>query len=1058
MRVARGYFKTRDGAVALSLVLACGLVLAFFTWRTFVDPPPRDYQLDFGHARWIEHDGWAPCAYFRKTLYVSGNVDRAWLQVAATDRYVLYVNGIVAAKEAFATARPSTIVDIKQLLTPGKNVIAAYVPRIYYPGNAQLIARGFVATQGGAPSEFLSNATWKVANTPDGIVGGLEWFEPLLDDSRWANARETVSGELFSTVQPVNIDPRIFENGPAGFWLGPISSTTLDASFESVETLPLAHGATWLQVAATGSYDVVINGRLAISQPSPKQTKIPFPNPPSLVPVSTALPGKGGVSAFLSALPNTTQPSKSGGSPAVPLLVAYDVSPFMREGANDVCVHVRCELGTPAVLVSGQTELPGKRLKIFSSDGGWRVREQVAGTVSTAHAVVVGPYDMRARGILPQVPALPQSPAGSDLRSVAKALWTLLIVEIFVLVVWLATASWFQRIRGWSPEQSLTCAALLHLPTLVVLLLLWLLCYDVRFRSNWCFQPAFVLAAFLCLLATQLLLFIPSRAKRKGEPSVRQARIPWKILAFSTVILLGFGLRLHDLTYVSLSSDEMAMIRMAEGVRSSGYPHKMRGSVDQILATYELVTYTVAASVTLLGHGEFAYRFHSMLFSTGTVALIAFVGTRMMNWRVGLISALVYACFPPSIVWAHNTFYPSEEQFFSLLTLWLFYEGVSGPELRARYLTFASIAFTLAYFTWEGSGFNLPTLFLAIIVMRWGDYRWMKDWHLWRCSVVISCIVISQLAYRQLTITSYTAVGYSLSDVTTPSLVFRNLLTYNPAYYLNILFFSDINFTLSLLVFGGFLFCWGDRAIRYLVVVLFTLMLCYTNLLPAYAPRYCYNCEVLLILAGVGIFFRIFDRIRSLGGLNVPEGALSLVRRAGAAALVIVFALATNELLIKSYRLSVASLGHPDFYRIGYCSADHRGTGTYVRDHWRAGDGIVAFNPGTFEYYYGGQADYSLNPLLNTKMNYDPGLEDPRYGDKFMGRPLIRSLDEFSDVITRFPRVWVIVPTKSETTVLTPEVANFLDDHAHVVFETYRLQVHLVEGAQRAMATQRSAD
>lgn len=1059
MRPPRGYFRTHDGVIALSLVLACGLALAYFTARTFVNVLPRQYSLDFGRARWIQHDGWAPSAYFRKTLYLSESVHLAWIEVSASDRFVLYVNGIVVNKNSFATARPAAVVDLKSFLRPGKNVISVYIARLYYPGNAQLLVRGFYSLQNAPVTEFRSDAGWKVSNKPDGIVGGLQWFDPLLEDSLWANAQETVSGEVFPTIQPVEIDPRIFETGPRGFWLGPTASAALDATFQSLETLPLLHGATWLQVAATGSYDVVINGQLAICQRSPQQTKLLFPNSPSVVPVSTiAAPGNGRIASPLSTLTNTVQAVSPSETTSVPTLTAYDVSRFMRTGANSVSVHVRCEADTPAVLVTGQTELPGNRLKIFASDGRWQVFEQIAGTISTTLAVVLGPYDMRPRGMLPQVPALPQSVPASDLWTFIEGLVTLFIVGIVVLLLWLAAASWLERTRGWSADQSLTCAALLHLPTLAVLLLLWLLSYDVRFRPDWCFKPVIVFAAFLCLLMSQLLLLFPYRSHTKTESSPPQSHSRWKILAFSAVILLGFCLRLHDLTYVSLSSDEMALIRMAGGVISSGYPHKMRGTVDSILATYELVSYTLAASIALLGHSEFAYRLPSLIFSTGTVALIGFVGTRMMSWRVGFIAALIYACFPPSIVWAHNAFYPSEEQFLSLLTFWLFYEGIRGSELRPRYLTYASIAFTLAYFAWEGSGFNLPALFVAIIAIRWSDCRWMKDWHLWRCSVVISCIVVSQLAYRQLTINSYTTIGFSLSDVTTPTLAFRNLISYNPTYYLNVLFFSDINFVLSLFVFGGFLFCWRDRAIRYLAVILFALNLCYTNLLPAYAPRYCYNSEVLLILAGVGIFFKILDGIRSLGGATVPKGALSLLRWAGAAALTGIFVLATNEFLVKSFRLSAASLGHPDFYRVGYYGTDHRGPATFIRKRFQPGDGLIIFNPSVFEYYYGNQSDYSVNTLLNTKMNYDPGREDPTYGDKFMGRPLIRSLDEFRNAVTHFPRVWVVTPTKSETTVLTPDVSTFLNEHGRVVFETYRLQVCLIEGTQRTASTRQAVN
>ena len=884
MRSLFGYLRTRDGVLALCLVLASGLALAFFTWRTFVDLPPRQYSLDFGQARWIEHKGVSPCAYFRKTLYISGNVERAWIEISATDQFVLYVNGIVVGKDLFAATRPAGIFDLKHLLRQGKNVISVYVPRIFYPGNAQLLVRGFYATETSPLTEFCSDAGWKVSKTPDGIIGSYQWFDPLLDDSLWVEARETVSGEVFPTIQPVDIDPRIFGIRPAAVWLGPKVSGALDATFESVETLPLAHGATWLQVAATGSYDVVINGELALSQARPQQTKLPFAK---LSPeAGLASVPRVDIAIVAPARPATraaVQPLNVGTATSAPTLLVYDVSRWMGTGANTIRIHVRCEFGVPAVLAQGDTELSGGAIKTFSTNAAWQVREQMPGGASNGKAVVLGPYGTQPWSVLPQMPAGPQVLPAYDLRMLVERMLTIVLIEIFVVSLWLTAASWRTRTRGWSYEQGLTAGALLHLPTFAALMLCWLLSYDVRFSNNWCFTPSVVFAGFTLLLASHLLLLSRGRPETSAPTSLRASGLRWKIVAFTAVTLLGFCLRLHDLNTMSLSSDEMTMIRNADGVISSGYPHAQRGTMDRVLATYELTSYTLAISIALLGHTEFAYHFSALIFSTFTIALIGFVGTRMMDWRVGFISALIYACFPPSIAWARYGFYPSQEQFLSLLTFWFFYEGIQGPELRARHLTLASISFTLGYLSWEGSGFILPVLFVAMFAMRWGDNRWIKDWHLWRCFIVVSCIVVSQLAYRQLTLDSYDAVGFNLSDVTTPTLAYRNLLTYNPTYYIKVLFFSEVNFVISLFIFGGFLFCWGDRAIRYLVVVLFGLNLCYTNLLPFYAPRYCYNAEVLLILAGVGIFFKMRDRIAWLGGDHVPRGWPWMLRWSGAA-------------------------------------------------------------------------------------------------------------------------------------------------------------------------------
>jgi hypothetical protein len=345
-----------------------------------------------------------------------------------------------------------------------------------------------------------------------------------------------------------------------------------------------------------------------------------------------------------------------------------------------------------------------------------------------------------------------------------------------------------------------------------------------------------------------------------------------------------------------------------------------------------------------------------------------------------------------------------------------------------------------------------------MFAVRWGDYRWIKDWHLWRCFIVVAVIVVSQLSFRQLTISAYDAVGYSLSDVTSPQNVYRDLLVYNPTYYLKVLFFSEVNYVLSIFVFGGFLFCWRNLAIRYLVVVLFTSELCYTNLLPFYAPRYCYNAEVLLILAGVAIFFRMRDRIAQLGGHDLSGGLLRVWRWSGVAALTLVFVLASNEFVVQSFRLSENAETPALFGRLGYYKTDHRGAARFVAERLEGGDGVVAFMPHIFEFYSGKQTDYSINTFLNEKMTYDGGMGHPQFIDKFRGRPLIRSAEEFRDILSRYKRLWVVVPIHDENELMSPDMWALLDQHGRVAFESYREQVILVEAAQSAASGQKTAN
>src|SRR5581483_5548052 len=144
----------RDLFFSRALVTVTALVLAFFLCKTFVDPGPRQYPLEFGASRWIEPPQVSAAGYFRDTLYVSKPVARCWIEVAATDHFILYVNGIEVNESYFGAARVTGIFDIRPWMVQGKNVIAIYVPRVFAPGSSQVRARGQYATVDGLTHDF----------------------------------------------------------------------------------------------------------------------------------------------------------------------------------------------------------------------------------------------------------------------------------------------------------------------------------------------------------------------------------------------------------------------------------------------------------------------------------------------------------------------------------------------------------------------------------------------------------------------------------------------------------------------------------------------------------------------------------------------------------------------------------------------------------------------------------------------------------------------------------------------------------------------------------------
>src|SRR2546429_7546979 len=101
---------------SLVLVLLCGTALGYFVLRTFASPLHRQYQLDFGAAQWIEPAEFAPVAYFRREIFLNAAPEQAWLEVAATDGFVVIINEHLVGGEANLKTRIAQINDLKKFL------------------------------------------------------------------------------------------------------------------------------------------------------------------------------------------------------------------------------------------------------------------------------------------------------------------------------------------------------------------------------------------------------------------------------------------------------------------------------------------------------------------------------------------------------------------------------------------------------------------------------------------------------------------------------------------------------------------------------------------------------------------------------------------------------------------------------------------------------------------------------------------------------------------------------------------------------------------------------
>src|SRR5713101_5628150 len=889
-----------------ALVLLCGLMLGYYVQQTYFSPKQRQYQLDFGDAQWIEPPEVAPLAYFRKEVFLSARPEQAWVEVAATDNYELIVNSHTVGKEAAVKTRVAGIYDIKKRLKAGTNVIAVSISRTSYPGSAQLLVRGLIKEQGGRVTSLLSDEHWRVGANKGIVEGSEEWTSPLVEEELWPNARRSVIKENPIPIAWVDTNPLLLQLPTSGSWMMAENAGT-DAVFSTSINADQARQETWIQVASSGDVDLLVNGHVITPAiPSSAQGKqLPHLVAPTASPSQNREETQPEVSAKGSEAPAKTTTSLY--EPVV--LSAYDISYWIKKGPNAIVAAVRTDHGPACFFANGFLVRKDGSTARFETNSGWQIGDQPAGNqpAQSHRAVEFGKDGSAPWGYLSQDLARPIDRSG--FATLAKSCMVISSTAIAIVAVWLLVSAIAAGRRREPFAYVMSRDALFHGPIAAGLLLLILPNYDPRFPTDWSFQLKFVIGAILALLAIRLLhLWANGRTafglkSRMAQLRQTEFRAVLPCLLLVAIMALGLGLRYHNLGYMSFDHDEYGLVGKSKGIYKLGFPYLIFAGEVRWQTTYEAVPYPLALSGLIFGYSEWSMRLPACVMGTLCIGIIALMGRRLFNWRVGLFAALVYACMPINIRWAQNAFYLSRCQFMSILTIWLFYEAIRVRPLHRGYLTAASAAFCLTYLSWEGSGFLLPAFFIALMVVRWGEWWWLKEFHLYRCLFFMGVVVVAQYCSRTIASIPYLMVGSGLSSVAGPSLFFLTP-AYTPEFYIDKLWLVENHVFFTIMIFLGLPFCWAHRGFRYVFTVLVMLWILHTNFLAALSPRYCYYFQPLVILAGTAAAMMLYDRVVSLA---YREGNSTVARVAahatGLAVMTLLF-LQSNEWLMKEYALS----------------------------------------------------------------------------------------------------------------------------------------------------------
>lgn len=472
----------------------------------------------------------------------------------------------------------------------------------------------------------------------------------------------------------------------------------------------------------------------------------------------------------------------------------------------------------------------------------------------------------------------------------------------------------------------------------------------------------------------------------------------WPVVIPTLLMLLTVVIRLSGIDDNSITQDESTMVLFAQGVLERGYPFLRQAHGDFIISTYELVPYPIALSIGLFGLSEFAVRLPAVVFSAATVWVLLRFAATLFDRRTAVLAALLFAVLPWTVYWGSNAFYPSQVGLAALLATVAMHRIIvtDDPRPRDYYSLLAAVVFT--YLTWEGSAGLLPTLFLMLVVLRWGRWQWLRSVHAWTVAAATIFLVVAQLTWRTVLREPYQGVITGRSDVSFAKLAFTTP-SFDPYFYpLNL--FSEAHLLIAA-AFGLGLFLlrrsFGLRLL-YLLVILYIAIL--TSLLGYYALRYVFLTAPAFVIIAAAVTVMLADRVGA-GSARMASAAL-----AGLGALHLAVATPWGlQPTAVSEALSVTARPHE--MRRDLPGFPFRSVAQLFLQHYREGDKIIVQAPFPFEVYTGLRGDYFLQSVTASSVFFTPE-SLPFYTDKWAANPVLRNQAELDEVLARHDRVWFV--------------------------------------------------
>jgi 4-amino-4-deoxy-L-arabinose transferase-like glycosyltransferase len=1047
----------------ICLLLAC-LGASWFLYQCLLVPQPARFAPHWADARWIQaEDGRFPVAYFRHATSLNAIPDAAFVTVAASQIFSLYVNGVLIGSNASDFSQGNfpraCIYDVLALLKPGSNVIAVRVSNADEQPPSLRLSFGMV--RGSLVDYSGSDAGWQ-ATEQSALVYPLfsknrqSWSSSSFEANSWPPARPGPAPR----IEPLlTVNPLLYEKPLATEWIS--AGAGQDAYFVRRFALPAGATSVWLRLAVTGAADVFVNGDLIIENSPPPAS------------------GKGG-SPGNSAVTQTRQQSIAA--------QLYNVSPYLHAGMNTIALHMQTPGGGAAR--AGTDQVYGAvALDLLTSDAmnhaawlpfdtGWHASlRPVAGWNGGNDAALRWPPPLPVAR--PATSSLASSPsnvtsAGAQVIPFALIIAVILLGSGAVLTLWLVMALCVVRRYGRPVRVALETMSLAYLPALACEALLILLAREPLRQQPFPYTWFWGLALSMVVAGSYLLLWhnMVIRQERQGpapvlhrdaQPSLKirprtilNERIRvwlsrhWPLLP---LLLLAIPLICYNLAYEPYWQDELSSYYAALGVLSHGLPFFPSGFLYE---KAEFYSYVLALWIRLCGDQGGVLRFISALEYLACIPLLYGVGCAFFDRRIALLAAAMLTFSPAALLWGREMRMYQQAQMLTLLVVYIFY--IALKRRRSRYVYLAMLCLALDYLSHEETFIILPALLLCALLMsrnarlRLPAVLYEKRW--WCAAIAAGCVIAIQLLLVR--VTHPPVLGSDSSQRP-----FIQFTTDNIPYYIGVLFFPPGTapwLTLnSLLATAGCILARRNTNMAAQYCALFLVASCVTLVLTftMRADRYIYPVLPLYYLMGSYALWNILRsfwtfahplvvsparpyRTKAVADGGYPSPPLSMRMSAIAIVGILCTAVLIAPVLpLANYNLFISRITGIPYHRH---YPDYDAVGQYMHQHWRKGDIVIAVAPESSVLYYVGHVDYffSVNRALFLLER------DGHIIDTSVGARALLDQSDFDAVLAAHARVWII----SDAGTYQAQVARrfvFPADF-HVVFEGFASAVYFRGG------------